>query len=131
MGTASQASTLADVIGRYRFAYLMTTNAQGAPHSVMVSAVLQDDELVVSGFGRRTRENAAARPAVGVVWPPKAESEHSLIVDGSATIVGDSLRIAPTRAVLHRSAPRDPPDPSVSCGSDCVELGFGTPRRTP
>ncbi|MCC7039791.1 MAG: hypothetical protein IT516_05725 [Burkholderiales bacterium] len=125
MGTTSQAPHLADVIGRYRFAYLMTTNAKGAPHAVMVSAALQGDQLVVAGIGRRTRENATARAAVGLVWPPGVESEHSLIVDGAATIVGDSMRIAPTRAVLHRSAPRDPPDPTVSCVSDCVELAFG------
>ncbi len=130
MGTTSQAQHLGDVIGRYRFAYLMTTNAKGAPHAVMVSAALDATGIVVEGIGRRTRENASARPAVGLVWPPPSESEHSLIVDGAATIVGDTLRIVPTRAVLHRSAPRDPPDPSVSCVSDCVELGFDTTRRT-
>ena len=117
-------SSLANVITRYRFAYLMTTNAKGAPHAVAVAAVLQGGDLVVNSIGRHTRENALARPAVGLVWPPQSEADYSLIVDGQAAVTGESLRITPTRAVLHRPAPSPEPNMSGACGSDCVELSI-------
>ncbi|MGE3774752.1 MAG: pyridoxamine 5'-phosphate oxidase family protein [Gammaproteobacteria bacterium] len=122
MSIPVEASGLADVITRYRYAYLMTTTANGAPHAVAVSAVLQDGALIVDRIGRRTRENALARPAVGLVWPPESAEDYSLIVDGQAAVVGDQMRITPTRAVLHRSAPSPRPQAPGACGSDCVEL---------
>src|SRR5690606_29919679 len=112
-----------DVVARYSFAYLLTTNAKGAPHAVAVTAVLQDGGLGVNGIGSRTRENALARPAVSLVWPPRSIADYSLIVDGQAAVTGESVRITPTRAVLHR--PADAPEPKrsgSSCTSDCVEL---------
>jgi hypothetical protein len=122
MSMTVEMSSLANIITRYRFAYLMTTSAQGAPHAVAVTAVLQGSELVVLGIGRRSRENALARSAVGLIWPPQAEGDYSLIIDGQAVVTGDSLQIAPTRAVLHRPAPSPAPQVSGTCGSDCVEL---------
>jgi len=122
-------SGLADAIAQYRFAYLMTTNAAGAPHAVTVSPVLQGGELVVHGTGRRTREHASQRPAVGLVWPPRSATEYSLIVDGIASVGDDGLRITPTRAVLHRPGPSrtDAPGP---CTSDCVEVDVGARKPT-
>lgn len=122
MSIPVETSNLADVITRYRYAYLMTTTAHGAPHAVAVFAVLQDGDLIVDRVGRRTRENALARPAVGLVWPPESAEDYSLIVDGHAEVVGEQMRITPTRAVLHRSAPSPRPKASGACGSDCVEL---------
>lgn len=128
MSIPVELSSLANVITRYRFAYLMTTNAKGVPHAVAVSAVLQGCELVVNGIGRRTRENALARPAVGLVWPPQSESDYSLIIDGQATVAGEVLRITPVRAVLHRPASPRQPNASEASGSDCVELGLGNDK---
>jgi len=121
MSIPVELSSLTEAIARFGYAYLMTTTAQGAPHVVAVFPVLQDGEIVVPESGRRTRENAAQRPAVGLVWPPSSPAEHSLIVDGTATVSGSALRIAPTRAVLHRAAPPRPAPPGT-CGSDCIEL---------
>ena len=130
--------SLADVIGRYRFAYLMTTNERGAPHAVAVTAVLREGELIVDGIGRRTRANALARSIVGLVWPPQIPSDYSLIVDGQAAVDGDRVRITPTRAVLHRPAPAAAVEgaeaavaagASGGCGADCVELDPGVGRR--
>jgi hypothetical protein len=115
-------SKLAEVLGRYRLAYLLTSSERGAPHAVAVTAVLQEGELVVDETGRRTRDNALQRPDVALVWPPQLESDYSLIVDGRAVVAGGGLRIAPMRAVLHRPAlPRQPAAPG-GCGSDCVEI---------
>jgi hypothetical protein len=115
-------SKLAETLGRYRFAYLLTASERGAPHAVAVTAVLEGGELVVGETGRRTRDNALQRPEVALVWPPQSESDYSLIVDGQAVVTGAGLRITPRRAVLHRPAPARQPAASGECGSDCVEI---------
>ena len=115
-------SKLAEVMGRYRFAYLLTASERGAPHAVAVTAVLEGGELVVDETGRRTRDNAQQRPDVALVWPPQSESDYSLIVDGQAVVAGAGLRIAPARAVLHRPARSRQPAAPGACGSDCVEI---------
>ncbi len=112
MSIPVELASLANVITRYRFAYLLTTSAKGAPHAVAVTAVLQGGGLVVNGIGRRTRENVLARPAVGLIWPPQSEADYSLIVDGQAVVTNEALQITLTRAVLHRPAPS--PTPTVS-----------------
>jgi len=112
---------LESAIASYRFAYLMTSSDNGPPHVVQAAVVLQDGNLLIHGAGRRTRANALARPAVGLVWPPQSETDYSLIVDGVAAQDGESLRITPTRAVLHRSAPPRQ-EASSHCTSDCVEI---------
>jgi len=122
MSIAVDLSKLAEVMGNYRFAYLLTSSERGAPHAVAVSAVLQDGGLVVDQTGRRSRDNAIQRPEVALVWPPQSESDYSLIVDGRAVVAGGGLRIVPTRAVLHRPAPSRQPAAPGACGSDCVEI---------
>lgn len=116
---------LAATLARYRYAYLMTTSDAAAPHAVAVDVMLQGGELVIEPVGNRTRQNALARPVVGLVWPPQAEGEYSLIVDGRATVTGTALRITPTRAVLHRPAPSPAAEQAAAgsaCTSDCVPL---------
>lgn len=106
MSTPVELSDLAQAIARYRFAYLLTSSAQGAPHAVAVVPALQDGVLVVDHVGRRTRENLLARPAVGLVWLPQSQADILLIVDGQAALDVDSCGITPTRVVLHRPARR-------------------------
>lgn len=130
MSIPVELSGLAEAMARYRFAYLLTSTTQGAPHAVAVVPSLQGGALVVNGIGRRTRENLLARHAVGLVWPPLAETDYSLIVDGQAAMVGDTLRVTPTRAVLHRPAPRPEPAQSGACGSDCVELAVSPAQQS-
>ena len=120
---------LAEVLARYRFAYLLTSRAGSAPHVAAVVPILEAGELLVEGIGRRTRENLLAHPLVSLVWPPGTESEHSLIVDGEGVSDGSSLRVRPSRAVLHRPAPRLDPVAPDACASDCVELEVPIPPR--
>ena len=122
---------LRNAIAQYRFAYLLTSSADAAPHAVAVVPVLDGDSLVVQGVGRRTRDNLLARPAVGLVWPPCSEAAYSLIVDGQAAMDDDVLRIVPTRAVLHRPAPRAAAVESSACESDCMEVKLATPAHNP
>lgn len=117
---------LAEVMGRYRFAYLLTSTV-GAPHAVAVAPLFDEGEFVLHGVGRRSRENLLARPEVSLVWPPESEGGYSLIVDGQASARDDAVRIRPRRAVLHRPAPRPEPVAPGACGSDCVELELPTP----
>ena len=116
-------SRLAEAMGRYRFAYLLTASERGAPRAVAVTPVLEGGSLTVHETGRRTRDNALLRPDVALVWPPQSESDYSLIVDGRAEAACEGLRISPTRAVLHRPSPPAEPAAPGACGSDCVEVG--------
>lgn len=125
MSIPVELSNLADAIARYRFAYLLTASPNGAPRAVAVVPELQGGELIVHGTGRRTRENVQRQSAVGLVWPPQSESDYSLIVDGTAAVSGESLRITPTRAVLHRPAPTPQSTAPGGCASDCVEIEPG------
>ncbi|MFT3720905.1 pyridoxamine 5'-phosphate oxidase family protein [Pseudorhodoferax sp.] len=118
---------LSQAMERYRFAYLLTHSAQGAPHAVAVVPVLEGGVLKIGGIGRRTRQNLLARPDVGLVWPPGDPSGYSLIVDGQAALAGEVLHVVPSRAVLHRPAPRPGPAEPGACGSDCVELPVPAP----
>lgn len=105
-------------------AYLLTVNPEGRPHAVSVTTSWIEDELNM-GVGSRTAEYAGARPLVSVMWPAAVPGGYALFVDGTATVSreGDrtSISVRPTRAVLHRPAPR-PSEAVSACGSDCVPL---------
>jgi hypothetical protein len=74
--------------------------------------------------GKRSADNAAARPTVSLLFPVRADDDYSLIVDGAAVVAaranGHRLLITPTKAVLHR--PTATPDPASPCAADCVPL---------
>lgn len=104
-------------------AYLLTVSDDGRPHAVHVPTRWQGDHLAAE-VGKRTAANAAARPAVSLVFPLRSAGDYSLIVDGTASTGGSDGRlvlVAPTRAVLHRPAAAVP-DPAAECGADCVPL---------
>lgn len=116
---------LADEMGPRAFCYLLTVSDGSRPHAVAVAPVLADGVLSAEA-GRRTCANAAARPDVSLVFPPTDADGYSLIVDGEATVEDSTVRITPTRGVLHRPAPAPAgvrgEAAEGSCGSDCVEL---------
>lgn len=107
---------------RHPFAYLLTVGDDLRAHAVAVNPVLDDGGLLVTGLGRRTSGNLAARPDVSLVWPPSEPGGYSLIVDGRATVIGETARVAPSHAVLHRPADHPPADGGTGCGNDCVPL---------
>lgn len=122
MSIQVELAALAEAVTRYRFAYLLTVGDEGPPHALAVTPTVDGAVLTIEGVGRRTRDNLLARPSVTLVWPPESVDEYSLIVDGQAAATGESVQITPTRAVLHRPAPRPGPTAKGACGSDCVEL---------
>jgi len=101
---------LAAVAGRIEeygpVAFLVTVGDAGRPHVVSVRVAWDGAGVAVGGAGPTTRANAAARPAVTLVWPPRAG--YALIVDGRM----EAGRIAPARAVLHRTPDGDPSAPN-------------------
>ena len=110
----------AAVAERGRIAYVLTVSDDGRPHAVHGTVRWEGDALAAD-VGRRSAANAAARPAVSLLYPVRSDGDYSLIVDGTATVAGQRLLVTPTRAVLHRPAPA--PDPaSASCEADCVPL---------
>jgi hypothetical protein len=104
-------------------AYVLTVSDDGRPHAVHAGVGWEGDALAVD-VGKRSAGNAAARPAVSLLCPVRADGDYSLIVDGTAVVAtredGQRLLITPTRAVLHR--PAAAPDPAAPCGADCVQL---------
>jgi hypothetical protein len=122
--------TLAD----FGAGYLLTVGGQGTVKVVTVEPTLADGALSVAGPGRGTLANLAANPAVTLVFPPLEQRGFTLLVDGSAEVRGEDVRLTPTGAVLHRPgmhADGPPPPPSAgattdSCANDCAPV-VGTP----
>ncbi|AFM15361.1 Pyridoxamine 5'-phosphate oxidase [Mycolicibacterium chubuense NBB4] len=113
---------LADALGDFSYAYLVTVGDEYRVHTVAVDPVLTDGKLVVASVGNRTRGNVSAHPDVTLVWPPRTPGGYTLIIDGRAAVVDHGVRIAPASAVLHRKPGPDSPPTASSCGDDCVPL---------
>lgn len=99
--------------------FILTVSDDAKPHAVATTITWEGDDLV-GVCGRSTALNATARPEISLLWPPIDPGGYSLIVDGTASVADQQLRVRPSRAVLHRSAPS--PDPLRSCSSDCVPI---------
>jgi hypothetical protein len=115
---------LADALGDFSFAYLVTVGDDYRAHTVAVGPVLTDGTLRIGSVGNSTRRNASAHPSVTLVWPPQEPGGYTLIIDGTADADGSidgGLNIHPTGAVLHRPATAGTPTAS-GCGDDCVPL---------
>lgn len=97
---------LAEALERFGSGHLLTTPLSGAGAGrvkvVTVDPVLVDGALRIAGPGRGTLANVAENPAVTVLFPPLERHGHSLLVDGTATVEGEDVVVAPSAAVLHR-----------------------------
>lgn len=119
MSVSVDIEELAATIDGYGFAYLVTVGDSGRAHVLAVLPEVSGGALAIGGVGRHSQENAAARPDVTLVWPPTEPGGFSLLVDGSATVDGSTITVAPTKAILHRPAPA--PD-GTRAGSDCAPI---------
>jgi hypothetical protein len=92
--------------------YVLTSNAGSRPHIMHVHFVTDGTELRAE-VGRSAVANIRAEPAVALLWPPTADDEYSLIVDGTAIIEGEATAvITAVGAIRHRPAP--PPSPTTA-----------------
>jgi hypothetical protein len=101
MSIAVSLDDLRDEIARRGDAAFVITSGQDGPHVVSVRVRWDGDDLV-GGAGNRTAANIVTDPVVTLLWPASSD-DYSLIVDGDATVGDGSVRVAPARAVLHRS----------------------------
>lgn len=87
----------------YPWGYLVTVGDDLRAHSLAVPTNFDGRVLWAAG-GRSARHNIAARPEVTMVFPHPVQGQHSLIVDGIATIEDDVIVMVAEHAVLHRPA---------------------------
>lgn len=113
---------LAETLGDFSYAYLVTVGDDYRSHAVAVDPVLTDGCLHVASVGNSTRRNACAHPEVTLVWPPREPGGYTLIIDGRAEGDGNGVRVRPGGAVLHRKPGPDSPPSESGCGDDCVPL---------
>lgn len=92
----------------YGAGYLLTTS-RGRVKVVSVEPRMREVAvLVVPTPGHGTSANIAANPQVTLVFPPLAQGGFTLLVDGTAELVGDDVVVTATSAVLHRAADHSP-----------------------
>jgi hypothetical protein len=94
---------LPGVLEGFDLGYLLTT-ADGRVKVVAVDCQAVDGLLLVAAPGRGSTANLATNPAVTLLFPPTEPPGFTLLVDGTAEVVGDVARVTPTSAVLHRPA---------------------------
>jgi hypothetical protein len=119
---------LADALTGYRSGYLITVDDDCRVHTVDVTPELHEQVIEVGLIGGRTRRNIENRGAVTLLWPPSDPGGYSLIVDGVAELSDTadsddntaSVRVAPTRALLHRKADPGGSGPAKGVRHDCV-----------
>jgi hypothetical protein len=98
-------------------AYLLSAGGDGRPRCVSVELSWNGDQLTTL-VGKRSGVNIGVQPLVSLLWPQIEPGGHSLIVDGSAGVVGESdgggaiITITPSNGVRHRNAePSADPSP--------------------
>jgi hypothetical protein len=112
---------LAGALADFTFAYLITVGDDYRAHTVAVQPALADGVIDVGAIGKSTRTNVTQHDGVTLVWPPSQPGGYTLIVDGVGQPSDDGLKVAPSRAVLHRPAvPGVATNPG--CIHDCVPL---------
>lgn len=97
---AELGATLAD----FGAGYLLTTSGDGRVKAVSIAPDLVHGALVVAAPGRGSCANVAANQVVTALFPPLVAPGFSLIVDGTAVVEGDGVRVTPTSAILHKPA---------------------------
>ncbi len=121
MSVPVDVADLAERLVEYgRTPYLVTTGDDLRPHTTHVVVALVDGELLC-GSGRKTTANAAARPLVALLWMPVEAGGYSLIVDGVAEADESTIRVRPTKAILHRNAGGE------DYAADCLRLDGSRP----
>ena len=113
---------LARALEDFGAGYLLTTKG-GNVKVVTVEPTVADGVVLVESPGRGTLANLADNPAVTLVFPPLESRGFTLLVDGTAEVSGDDVRVTPTGAVLHRPASHaDGPPAPDGCGNDCAPV---------
>jgi len=114
---------LARALEDFEAGYLLTVSAASTVKVVTVEPTLTDGALLATTPGKGTLANLADNTAVTLVFPPLQPRGFTLLVDGTAEVTGDDVRIVPSGAVLHRPASHaDGPPAPGGCGHDCAPV---------
>lgn len=114
---------LTRALGDFGAGYLLSTSPEGRVKAVTIEPEVADGVLHVVGPGRGSCANVADRPAVTALFPPLEPRGYTLLVDGTAEVVGEDVRLTPISAVLHRPASHsDGPEAPGGCGADCAPV---------
>lgn len=119
MSVKVELGELAAKLADFDVAYLVTVSEDAGSHVLSVWPEMTAAGIRVDGVGRHTQANAAAHPAVTLVFPPTERGGYTLLVDGTATVDASTVTIAPATAILHR--PAAGPD-GRRAGSDCIDV---------
>ena len=95
---------LAATLTRFDHAYLLTVAPTGHVKVYSVDPHLDGGLLRIPGAGPNHSTNLARSAAVTVTWPPREFHGWTLIVDGTAQVLGDDVTVTPDHAILHRAA---------------------------
>lgn len=109
----------------YGFAYVVTVTGAGTPHLVAATPEWGDGGARIT-VGRRTLDNATARPSISLCYPPVEPGGYSLITDGTASVAGEgTITFVPATAIYHRPATSGSAHSggaAEGCVSDCVPV---------
>jgi Pyridoxamine 5'-phosphate oxidase len=123
MSIPVEVADLAKALEDFGAGYLLTSSAGGTVKAVTVEPTFADGALVVAGPGRGSLANLTGNPAATLLFPPLEPKGYTLLVDGTAEVAGDDVRVMPTGAVLHRPASHaDGPAAPDGCGNDCAPV---------
>ncbi|WP_375486445.1 pyridoxamine 5'-phosphate oxidase family protein [uncultured Mycobacterium sp.] len=116
---------LADALGSYGFAYLITVNDHYRVRAVEIEPAFDGRAFDIGPVGGHTRANLSRHGTATLVWPPSDPGEYSLIVDADTETpvdpeATDPVKMVPTRALLHRPAADDDPTCARGHTYDCV-----------
>ncbi|MFT0848328.1 pyridoxamine 5'-phosphate oxidase family protein [Actinomycetaceae bacterium L2_0104] len=90
-----------EVLARFESASLIT---KSSPHVkiLTVDPAMDDGTLFIENVTGSTLANVAADPHVTLIWQQHVHHGWTLIVDGTAHVEGDRLRISMDSGMLHR-----------------------------
>ncbi|WP_067703255.1 hypothetical protein [Nocardia jejuensis] len=114
---------LAEIVGRYELAFLVTIGDLG-PHTTPQHPTLRGNRFQITAPGPATCRNIAARPAVTLLWPPAGPDGHVLIIDGHALLRDYTLEVVPSHAVLHHTGAAE--ETARRC-ADCRRFNLAPP----
>ena len=102
MSVVVELADLPQHLGEFDRAYLLTCT-EGRVKAVSARAVADGAALVVPAPGGGSCRNVAANPGVTLLFPPLEAGGLTLLVDGTAVVEADDVRVTPTSAVLHKA----------------------------
>ena len=123
-------AALQNALADFGAGYLLTVGSDTGVKVVTVEPTVRDGVLLVAHPGKGTVANLAGNAHATLVFPPPLPKGFTLLVDGTAEVAGEDVRITPSGAVLHRPGMHSdgPPPPSSageqtdSCGNDCAPV---------